>query len=87
MPATKNVSETIQQAHDRIRKAAIAHFAGKPHGTNDRLEWIRKKMAAFRGIPYVPPKVPPPPVAVAAPEDGSLPLGVMTEALDTDEEL
>ncbi len=85
-PKEKTV-ETVQQAHVRIRAAAITHFSHRPHMANDRLEWIKERMCEFRGIPYVPPMPPPLPIAVPAPEDGSLPLGVLTEAPDKDEDL
>lgn len=87
MPATKNVPETIQQAHDRIRRAAIVHFSHRPHTPNDRLEWIKKQMCEVRGTTYKPPKPPPPPVAMERPADGASLDGVLTSTPDTDEEM
>ena len=87
MAPKEKMPETPHQAHTRIRAAAIAHFAGKPHGANDRLEWIRREMCMFRDIPYVPPKAPLPPVAMPAPEGDPVMLGVMTQAPDADDEL
>ncbi len=82
MAANAKTKGTVQEAHARIRAEAIAHFADQPHGANDRLEWIKKGMCDFRGIPYVPPEPPPPPVTVEVQPDGISPLGVLTSMPD-----
>ena len=80
--------ETVQQAHARIRAEAMAHFADRPHGANDRLEWIRKKMCDFKGMTYVPPEPVLAPVVKAEVSDPTVTLmgegvrGAITESPD-----